>query len=193
MSGVRARKAGAFGTLVGPAVVLVALLSACMAACMADRIAIPDAATAPTGNAQPVSPATERATITPDTATLTALARDDGQPLTTSVRLRDGTIFVEPPSRRDVPHVPVATAHAATLAEPGSTDPASLTCRIGILTDTEITDTAGNLIYDQVPVWMCFWVNAIVGPSATPREHENILTFVDAATGRTLFATADTA
>jgi hypothetical protein len=176
-----------FSTLVGAAVVLVALLSSCIA----DRIAIPDAATVPTRNAQPVSPATERAAITPDTAALGALARDDGQPLTASVRLRDGTIFLEPPSRRDVPHVPVATAHAAALAEPGSTDPASLTCRTGILTDTEITDHAGNLIYDQVPVWMCFWVNAIVGPSEVPREHENIITFVDAATGRALFTTAD--
>src|SRR5262249_19049912 len=90
VSGVHARAARVFGTSVAAAVVLVALLSSCMA----DRIAIPDAATAPTRNAQPVSPATERAAITPDTATLAALARDDGQPLTRSVRLRDGTIFV---------------------------------------------------------------------------------------------------
>jgi len=139
----------------------------------------------------PISPATERAAVTPDTATLAAQARDDGKPLTTDVRLREGTIFVEPPSSSAVVGVDVDAAHAAALAQPGATLPALLTCRLGVLTDTELTDSAGNLLYDQVLAWMCFWVNVIVGPSATPRERENIITFVDATTGQTLFTTGD--
>jgi hypothetical protein len=162
-----------------------------LTACAADRIPHTDQHTDGRLERAPISPATERAAVTPDTATLAAQARDDGEPLTTYVRLREGTIFVEPPMRPLAVGIDVHAAHAAALAQPGATLPALLTCRVGVLTDTELTDTAGNLLYDQVLVWMCFWVNVIVGPSATPREHENIITFVDATTGQTLFTTGD--
>jgi len=166
---------------------------AVLVACGVDRIDVVRDLGAPThqSQSQPITPATERATVTPDTSLLAVLARDDGLPVTDGVRLRDGTIFLEPPTSRFAPRISVAMAHAAAMAEPGVSNPASLTCRSGILTDTELTDNDGTLLYDQQPVWMCFWVNAIVGPSATPRQHENILTFVDATTGDTLFTTAD--
>jgi len=35
-------------------------------------------------------------------------------------------------------------------------------------------------------------VNAIVGPSATPRQHESIVAFVDATTGAAVLTIADT-
>ena len=54
--------------------------------------------------------------------------------------------------------------------------------------------TSSNSTLDRrgVEVWMCVWVNAIVGPSATPRQHENVLAFVDATTGDALLTIADT-
>jgi hypothetical protein len=174
----------------GLAVLVLAVIV--LVACGVDRIDVGGTGgPARQAPARPITPASDRAAVTPDTAILATLARDDGLPVTGAVSLRDGTIFVEPSPSGLVPRIGVDVAHAAALAEPGASDPASLTCRAGILTDTDLTDAGGTLLYDQTPVWMCFWVNAIVGPSATPREHENILTFVDATTGDTLFTTAD--
>ena len=162
-----------------------------LAGCSADRIEIGPRPTATARADRPTSPESQTPVVAPDTARLAAIARDDGQPLMAAVLLREGTILMEPPPAK--PHVNVtgASARAIALAQPGASDPASMVCRRGVLTDTELTDASGTLLYDLAPVWMCFWVNAIVGPNMTPRQHENLMTFIDANTGAFLFSTGD--
>ena len=162
-----------------------------LAGCGADRIDIPPRAVASARASQAMSPDSESPAVTPDTGMLAAIARDDGRPLSSPVLLRDGTILVEPLRAHPDIRVTGLRARATALAQPGASDPASLVCRSGLLTDTDLTDTGGNLLYDQVPAWMCFWVNAIVGPAETPRQHENLMTFIDATTGALLFTTGD--
>jgi hypothetical protein len=173
---------------------------ALIAGCGADRIQIVDGVARTSGHPLALTPATESVqSLTPDTAALLALVGDDGQPLTSAVRLRAGSIFIEPLTDPARIRVTAAQARRTVLAEPGAFDPASLICRSGSLTyrddpgaNTDGTSAQSVLIRSGVAVWMCVWVNAIVGPSATPRQHENIVAFVDAATGAALLTVADT-
>jgi hypothetical protein len=171
---------------------------ALLAGCGADRIHIGDGVARTSDRPLALTPATESVpSITPDTAALLALARGDGQPLTSELRLRSGSIVIGPPANPNLLHVTAARARRTVLAEPGASDPASLICRSGSLTyldnfDAGSTSFNSTLDLRGVEVWMCVWVNAIVGPSATPRQHENILAFVDAATGAALLSVADT-
>ncbi len=178
---------------------------ALLAGCGADRIQITDGAArtsghGPAGQGPALTPATESAhSLTPDTATLLAVADANGQPLTREIRLRGGSIVIGPPADAARIRVTAAQARQTVLAEPGASDPASLICRSGSLTffDDGASDdgsTSANSTLDRsgAEVWMCVWVNAIVGPSDTPRQHENIIAFVDATTGDALLTIADT-
>ena len=173
---------------------------ALLAGCTADRIEITAGAARTSGHGSALTPATESVhSLTPDTAALLALADDDDQPLTAEMRLRGGSIVIGPPANLDLLHVTAAQARRTVLAEPGAFDPASLICRSGSLTHlddpgSDAGSTSSNSTLDRrgVEVWMCVWVNAIVGPSATPRQHENVLAFVDATTGDALLTIADT-
>ena len=174
------------------------LAMALLAGCGSDRIEIADGSARTPGHGPALTPATESVhTLTPDTAALLAVADDNGQPLTDELRLRGGSIVIGPPGDAALLRVTAAQARQTVLAEPGASDPASLICRSGSLTyfdDPSSGSTSANstLTRSGVTVWMCVWVNAIVGPSATPREHENILAFVDATTGAVLLSIADT-
>jgi hypothetical protein len=171
-----------------------------LAGCSADRIDIGDGAPGSAGDRHIRTPATESArTPTPDTAALLAVARDDGQALTSTLRLRGGSIVIGPPTDAALLRVTAAQARQTVLAEPGASDPASLICRSGSLTyldnpSSDAGSTSNNSTLDRlgVEVWMCVWINAIVGPSSTPREHENIIAFVSATTGAALLTIADT-
>jgi hypothetical protein len=173
---------------------------ALLAGCAADRIEIADGASRTSNHGPALTPATESVqSLTPDTAALLALADDNGQPLTDEVRLRGGSIVIGPPTDAVRLRVTAAQARRTVLAEPGATDPASLICRSGTLIyfdhgAADAGSTSANSTSDRsgVDVWMCVWVNAIVGPSATPRQHENIVAFVDATTGDALLTIADT-
>jgi hypothetical protein len=173
---------------------------ALLAGCGADRIEIAAGAARTSGHGPALTPATESVqSLTPDTATLLALADDNGQPLTGEIRLRGGSIVIGPPADAARLRVTAAQARQTVLAEPGVSDPASLICRSGSLTyfddgafDAGSTSANSTLDRSAAEVWMCVWVNAIVGPSATPRQHENIVAFVDATTGDVLLAIADT-
>jgi len=173
---------------------------ALLAGCSADRIEITDGPARTSGHPTALTPATESLhTLTPDTAALLAVAKDNGEPLTDEIRLRGGSIVIGPPTDPALLRVTAAEARQTVLAEPGASDPASLICRSGSLTylDTPGSDAgsaSNNSTLDRrgVEVWMCVWVNAIVGPSETPREHENIVAFVDATTGDALLTVADT-
>lgn len=173
---------------------------ALLAGCGVDRIEITAGAARTSGHRPALTPATESAhSLTPDTATLLALADDNGQPLTAEIRLRGGSIVIGPPADAALLRVTAAQARQTALAEPGTSDPASLICRSGSLTyfddgasDAGSTSANSTLTRSGIEVWMCVWVNAIVGPSATPRHHENILVFVDATTGDALLAVPDT-
>jgi hypothetical protein len=171
-----------------------------LAGCSADRINVGDDATRTSGHGPGPTPATESVhSLTPDTAALLAVADDNGQPLTDEIRLRGGSIVIGPPTDATLLRVTAAQARHTVLAEPGASDPASLFCRSGSLTyldnsgsDAGSTSTNSTLDRSGVEVWMCVWVNAIVGPSSTPREHENIIAFVSATTGAVLLTIADT-
>jgi hypothetical protein len=173
---------------------------ALLAGCGVDRIEITDGATRTSGHGSALTPATESVhSLTPDTAALLALADDNGQQLTDEIQLRGGSILIGPPANPDLLHVTAAQARQTVLGEPGASDPASLICRSGSLTyldnpSSNAGSTSSNSTLDRrgVEVWMCVWVNAIVGPSETPREHENILAFVDGTTGDVLLTVADT-
>ena len=171
---------------------------ALLAGCGADRIQIVDGATRTSGHGPALTPATESVpSLTPDTEALLAVADDNDQPLTTEIRLRGGSIVIGPPADATLIRVTAAQARQTVLAEPGASDPASLICRSGSLNyldDLSSGSSSANstLIRSGVEVWMCVWVNAIVGPSATPRQHENIIAFVDATTGEALLSIADT-
>ena len=173
---------------------------ALLAGCSADRIEVGDGAARTASDRQLPTPATESArTPTPDTAALLAIAQDDGQALTSTLRLRGGSIVIGPPADSALLRVTAAEARQTVLAEPGASNPASLICRSGSLTyldnsgsDAGSTSTNSTLDRRGVEVWMCVWVNAIVGPSDTPRQHENIIAFVDASTGAALLTIADT-
>ena len=173
---------------------------ALLAGCGADRIEITDGAARTSGHGPALTPATESVqSLTPDTAALLAVANDNGQPLTDEIRLRGGSIVIGPPADAALIRVTAAQAQQTVLAEPGASDPASLFCRSGSLTrldnpSTDAGSTSTNSTLDRrgVEVWMCVWVNAIVGPSETPRQHENIVAFVDATTGDALLTVADT-
>jgi hypothetical protein len=175
------------------------LAIALLAGCGADRIEIADDSARTYGDGPARTPATESVhALTPDTAALLAIAGDDGQPLTSTVRLRGGSIVIAPPTDPAGIRVTAAQARQTVLAEPGMSDPASLICRSGSLAalhdpgDTGGAGAHSTLIRRGVAVWMCVWVNAIVGPSATPRQHENIVAFVDATTGAAVLTIADT-
>jgi hypothetical protein len=171
---------------------------ALLAGCAADRIEITDGAARTSGHDPALTPATESVhSLTPDTGALLALADDNDQPLTDEIRLRGGSIVIGPPGDAALIRVTAAQARQTVLAEPGASDPASLICRSGSLTyldDASSGSTSANstLTRSGVEVWMCVWVNAIVGPSETPRQHENIVAFVDATTGDALLTVADT-
>lgn len=171
---------------------------AVLAGCAADRIVITDGVARTSGHGPALTPATESVqSLTPDTVALLALADDNGQPMTDEIRLRGGSIVIGPPGDAALIRVTAAQARQTVLAEPGASDPASLICRSGSLTylgDASPGSTSANstLTRSGVEVWMCVWVNAIVGPSATPRQHENIVAFVDATTGDALVTVADT-
>jgi hypothetical protein len=171
---------------------------ALLAGCGADRIEIAAGAARTSDHGPALTPATESVqTLTPDTAALLALADDNGQPLTAEIRLLGGSIIIGPPADMALLRVTAAQARQTVLAEPGASDPASLICRSGSLSyldDPNSSSTSANstLARSGVEVWMCVWVNAIVGASAIPRQHENILAFVDATTGDTLLTVADT-
>jgi hypothetical protein len=171
---------------------------ALLAGCAADRIEIPDGAARTSGHGPALTSATESVhSLTPDTAALLALADDNGQPLTDEIRLRGGSIVIGPPADAARLRVTAAQARQTVLAEPGASDPASLICRSGSLTyldEASSGSTSANSTLDRsgAEVWMCVWVNAIVGPSDTPRQHENIIAFVDATTGDALVTVADT-
>jgi hypothetical protein len=173
---------------------------ALLAGCGADRIEITGRPAPTSGHGPALTPATDSAhTLTPDTAALLAVADDNGQPLTDEIRLRGGSIVIGPPTDAALLRVTATQARQTVLAEPGASDPASLICRSGSLTDldnpgSDAGSTSTNSTLDRrgVEVWMCFWVNAIVGPSDTPRQHENIVAFVDATTGDALLTVADT-
>jgi hypothetical protein len=173
---------------------------AMLAGCGADRIAINDGPARTSGHGPALTPATESVhSLTPDTAALLAVADDNGQPLTSVVRLRDGSIVVGPPADAARLLVTAGQARQTVLASPGASDPASLICRSGSLTylddgaaDAGSTSANSTLDRSGAEVWMCVWVNAIVGPSATPRQHENIVAFVDATTADALLTIADT-
>lgn len=171
---------------------------ALLAGCAADRIEITDGAARTSGHGPALTAATESVqSLTPDTAALLALANDNGQPLTDEIRLRGGSIVIGPPGDAALIRVTAAQARQTVLAEPGASDPASLICRSGSLTylddaSSSSTSTNSTLARSGAEVWMCVWVNAIVGPSETPRQHENIVAFVDATTGDALVTVADT-
>ena len=173
---------------------------ALLAGCGVDRVVITAGAARPSGHGPAPAPATESVrSLTPDTATLLALADDNGQPLAGEIRLRGGSIVIGPPADAARLRVTAAQARQTALAEPGASDPASLICRSGSLTyfadgASDAGSTSANSTLDRggAEVWMCVWVNAIVGPSDTPRQHENIIAFVDATTGDALLTIADT-
>ena len=177
---------------------------ALLAGCGADRIQITEGAPRTSGHGSvgqgpALTPATEVHSLTPSTATLLAVADDNGQPLTSEVRLRGGSIVIGPPADTARIRVTAAQARQTVIAEPGASDPASLICRSGSLTyvddgaaDAGSTSANSTLDRSGAEVWMCVWVNAIVGPSATPRQHENIVAFVDATSGDALLTIADT-
>src|SRR5262249_61420979 len=93
-----------------------------LAGCSADRIEVGPRPTATPRAARPTSPEWQTPVVTPATARLAAIARDDGQPLTAVVLLREGTLLMEPPPAK--PHVNVtgASARAIALAQPGASD-----------------------------------------------------------------------
>jgi hypothetical protein len=101
-----------------------------------------------------------------------------------------------PPGDAALLRVTAAQARRTVLAEPGASDPSSPICRTGALTyldnpSSGSTSANSTLTRSGVAAWMCVWVNAIGGPSAT-REHENILAFIDATTGAVLLTIAAT-
>jgi hypothetical protein len=173
---------------------------AVLAGCGTDRIEITDGPARTSGHGPALTPATESVhSLTPDTAALLAVADGNGRPLTSEVRLHGGSIVIGPPADAGRLRITAAQARQTVLAEPGASDPASLICRSGSLSymgdgaaDAGSTSANSTLDRSGTEVWMCVWVNAIVGPSATPRQHENIVAFVDATTGDTLLTIADT-
>jgi hypothetical protein len=157
--------------------------------CGADHVVITSDQRTSSGVAHPVTPTTEAApAITPDTAALAAIDRDDGTPLTTNVRLRAGSILLEPPARDSKQPVNLATARAATRIEADAPRSAPLTCRLGMLTENV---AGGDRLYDHQPAWMCIQMDVVSAPSNGPRTHANIVTFIDANTGHWLLTTED--
>ena len=158
-------------------------------------------ATTPTGGLGAGAPADGSAsqevavptTANPDTVVLRSMAAAPNTSVEDPVRLRGGTIVVEV-APVDASMVTASAAMTEARLQGYAPEGTSMTCRSGVLTDTDIFQPEGptkKLLYDHVEVWMCITLDVPTAANSGAVQSSNVVTFIDARNGKEMFTIQD--